>query len=125
MGVDAEYLYGYMANVEEIEWNIDHLKSKYDVNKKANKYSEDTYGDIINRLENEEIEDWDDLEALGFKCAFVYDDYYLYFTHFELIDKYPDRRLEEIEDLAKEHAKQLGVMNYETFTWDEFGYFDY
>ena len=54
----------------------------------------------------------------------MYDSRYLYFTHNELAEKFPDRRLSELDELAKKYAKQCGVKNPEVFEWDEFGYFD-
>ena len=124
MGVDASYVYGYMAELDEIEWDIEFLRSKYDASKKVNKYYEHTYGDLIDWIERGEVEDLDEYEALGFKYEYPYDDQYLYFTHQDLAEEFPDRKLSEMDNLAKEYAKQRGVKNYEIFTWDEFGYFD-
>ncbi len=126
MGVDANYIYGYMAEVDKVEWDIDYLKQKYDENKKVDGWLGEyyTYGDLINMLENDEVDDWDDLEPLGLKCKYAYNDMYLYFTHFELIEKFPDGKLGEHEELAKEYARQSGVKNTEVFAWNEFGYFD-
>ena len=126
MGVDAEYLYGYMAEVEDVEWDFDLLRGKSDLNRVVSKWSDETYGDLINGLENDNVEDWHVLaDELGFIYESTqYDGQYLYFTHSELAKKYPDGKLSDLDDLAKEYARECGVKNVEIFKWDEFGYFD-
>jgi hypothetical protein len=74
---------------------------------------------------NQEVDGWDDIsEIIGVKNSFVYDEEYLYFTHFEVIGKYPESKIGDFETLAKEYAKDAGVKNYEVFKWNEFGFFD-
>jgi hypothetical protein len=126
MGVDASYIYGYMAKKGKVEWDIEYLKNKFNLNENLtgwlNKY---TYNDLIEWLENDEVDDWDDIsEIIGVKNSFVYDEEYLYFTHFEVIGKYPESKIGDFETLAKEYAKDAGVKNYEVFKWNEFGFFD-
>ena len=120
MGVDASYVYGYMAKLDEIEWDIEYLKNNFKLDQDVIK--------AISKDDEEDVDyddvDLDDLEETGLKYAFVYDDQYLYFAHQELAKKFPDRKLGELDELAKEYAKQCGVKNTEVFTWDEFGYFD-
>lgn len=126
MGVDADYMYGYMAEVSDIVWDFDFLKSKYDVNEVLTGYYSDyTYGDIIEWMENDKVDDWYEVgEELGIRIEYAYGDCYLIFTHEDVAEEFPDGKLKDLDDLAKEYAKQLGVKNGEIFKWDEFGYFN-
>lgn len=126
MGVDASYLYGYMAKKEDVIWDIEFLKEKFNLNENLTGWlKEYTYKDLVEWLENDDIDDWDDLvEIMGIKSKFVYDEDYLYFTHFEVANKYAQLQLGDLNELAKEYAKESGVMNSEIFKWKEFGYFD-
>lgn len=127
MGVDASYLYGYMAKSSDIEWDIDYLKQKFNLEEKLTGFlKEYTYADLIDWLENDDIDDWCDLEEImNFKNGWAYDEHYVYFTHFELAEQFPDRQLKEMKDLAGEYAsKVIGVKNPEAFKWNEFGFFD-
>jgi len=126
MGVDASYVYGYMAEKEDVEWDIEYLKNKFNLEENLNGYlKEYTYRDLIEWIENDEVDDWDDLEEyLNVKVKFTYDETYLYFTHKEIAKKYPDGKLGDLDELAKRLAKESGVKNYEIFKWREFGYFD-
>lgn len=126
MGVDASYLYGFVAENEAIEWDIDYLKEKYDIEENLTDYlAEYTYGDMINWLENNEVDDWDDLkDIIGLNSAFVYDTHYLYFNHKNLTNKYPEGKLKDLEKLSIKYLKDIGVKNPEIFSWREFGYFD-
>ena len=125
MCVDADYVYGYMVKKDEVEWDIEYLKNKFDLNANLTGFlSEYTYSDLIQWLEDDEIDDWDDVkDHLYMQIENVYDEQYLYFTHFDLFEKFPDRRICEMGELVKEYARLAGVKNYEVFKWKEFGFF--
>jgi len=125
MGVDASYVYGYMAKESDVIWDTEYLKTKFNLEENLTGYlKEYTYKDLIEWLENDEIDDWDDVkDYLNVQLVHVYDESYLYFTHFDLIEKYPDRKLSELSELAKDLARESGVKNFEVFKWNEFGYF--
>jgi hypothetical protein len=125
MGVDADYIYGYMAKKGDVEWDIDYLKNKFDLAANLDGFlKEYTYADLIQWLEDDEIDDWEDVKSyLGLLIEYPYDEEYLYFTHFDLFEKFPSRRICEIDELVKEYARLSGVKNYEVFKWKEFGFF--
>ena len=118
MGVDANFVYGYMAEFDDIEWDIEYLKNSFKLDQEII--------EVLEGVGSKDLDDIDlyDLEEVGLERAYVYDSRYLYFTHNELAEKFPDRRLSELDELAKKYAKQCGVKNPEVFEWDEFGYFD-
>jgi hypothetical protein len=126
MGVDASYIYGYMAKKENVIWDTEYLKGKWNLEENLTGWlKEYTYGDLVNWLEEDEVDDWYDIaEIMGMSSAFAYDQEYLHFNHFDLIKKFPDRKIGEFESLVKEYAKQSGVKNYDVFKWNEFGFFD-
>ncbi|MGE7840626.1 hypothetical protein ACQKNX_07535 [Lysinibacillus sp. NPDC093712] len=131
MGVDASYLYGYGAEVSEIEWDIDYLKEKYKDKPDTFIDKERTYrgnwGDFISSLEeaikaNEAVSEV--LEDLDGLLKIKYDDEnYLTFDHTHIAKLYPDTKLKDLDDVAKQYAKELGIKNVEVIKWIEWGYF--
>lgn len=134
MGVDASYLYGYGANINEIEWDVEYLREKYKdkLNEKVDsRYDwKPTWDGFISSLseivENDDIdflvdclEDIDNLITLNY----TYDDIYLTFDHKQIAELYPDTKLKDLDDVAKLYAKELGIKNVEVIKWIEFGYF--
>lgn len=126
MGVDASYVYGYMAKKHDVEWDIEYLKEKFNLEENLTGWlKEYTYGDLIQWFEDDEVDDWYDIaEIIGISIEHVYDEEYLYFTHREIIGKYPDRKIGEFESLVSEYARECGVNNPEIFKWKEMGFFD-
>jgi hypothetical protein len=126
MGVDADYLYGYMAKVEDVEWDIEHMKGKYDLKQNLSGFlKEYTYQDLINWIQDDEVDDWYDVaDSLGFRYGSDDEDSFIIIDHDHLIKKYPDRKLGEVEELVHEYLKDIGVSNTDIFEWDEYGFFN-
>lgn len=132
MGVDASYLYGYGAEIGDIEWNLEYLQEKYkDVlaEKTKDSYSF-TWGDFIRHLKcSIEEEDYD------YRTEYLYeidhlldvnqvdDSTFITFDHRHISKLYPETKLNELDDVAKLYAKELGIKNVENIKWVEFGYF--
>jgi len=131
MGVDASYLYGYGADVNEIEWDLDYLREKYKdkLNEKVDVRYEwkPTWNELIENLaeaiENEDgivdvLEDIDALFDLNYE-----DEIYLTFNHKHIPKMFPDAKLSELDEVAKLYAKEIGIKNVEDIKWIEWGYF--
>lgn len=133
MGVDASYLYGYGAELSELEWDFEYLKEKYKdkMNESVDvRYSwKPTWSQFISELEKA-VEDEDTsliaeyLEDIGNLLDVNYDDeVYVTVNHNHLSETFPNARLCEIEDFAKLYYKQLGIKNLEVIKWIEWGFF--
>lgn len=134
MGVDASYLYGYGADVSEIEWDIEYLKEKYKdkLDEKINpKYSwSNTWGEFIDSLEVIVANEDEDgtlsevLEDISHLVNVNYDDeVYLTFNHSHISKLYPETKLKDLDEVVKSYAKELGIKNVEEIKWIEWGYF--
>lgn len=134
MGVDASYLYGYGAEVCNIEWDLEYLEEKY--KDKLDECSSDQYSwkptwrEFISNMK-EAVEDEDSiiseyLEDMNhlFHIDYGYDgDSYLTFDHKHIANLYPDTKLKDLDTVAKLYAKELGIKNIEDIEWIEMGYF--
>jgi hypothetical protein len=78
MGVDANYIYGYMAKKEDVEWHIEYLKEKWNLKENLTGWlKEYTYGDLVEWLEEDDVDDWYDIaEIIGISNSHVYDQEY-------------------------------------------------
>lgn len=139
MGVDASYLYGYGADVNEIEWDVEYLKEKYKdiLDEKINpKYDwKPTWREFLQNLESaissdEDDEDYEEYELseilseIDFLFDINYDDErYLTFDHKHIAKLYPEAKLKDLDAVAKLYAKELGIKNVEIIKWIEWGYF--
>ena len=133
MGVDASYLYGYGAVIEDLEWDIEYLNNKYKdkLNEKINPASNwsPTWQGFIESLEeavnNEDSylsEVLEDISSLV-NVEYTYDEKYLTFNHKHISNMFPDTMLKDLDDVAKIYAKEIGIKNVDVLKWIEFGYF--
>lgn len=133
MGVDASYLYGYGAEISEIEWDLEYLREKYKdrLNENTNpKYDwSPTWQEFIDNMQ-EAIDDEDyslvteHLEDINYLLTINYDDeQYLTFNQKHIANLYPETKLKDLGDVAKLYAKELGIKNIDAIEWIEWGYF--
>ncbi len=131
MGVDASYLYGYGADIDKLEWDVEFLREKHkdELHKYIDetRYSKTTWIEFIDQLEealeNDEYVS-EVLEAVGNLFKINYDDeIYLTFDHTHIAKLYPDTKLKDLGEVAKVYAKELGIKNVEEIEWIEWGYF--
>lgn len=131
MGVDASYLYGYGADISEIEWDIEYLKEKHKDELHnyidESRYSKTTWIEFIDQLEEALKTDdcvYEVLEAIGNLIEINYDDEnYLTFNHNHIAKLYPETKLKDLDEVSKQYAKELGIKNVEVINWIEWGYF--
>ncbi|MEK4025284.1 hypothetical protein [Sporosarcina sp. FSL W7-1283] len=135
MGVDASYLYGYGADVSEIEWDLAYLEEKYKdkLDERVNEHYSwtPTWKEFVGRMK-EAVDDEDysliteHLESIDhlINLDYGYDgDHYLTFNHKHIAKLYPDTKLKDLDVVAKLYAKELGIKNIEDIEWMEMGYF--
>lgn len=133
MGVDVSYLYGYGAEIGEIEWDLEYLREKYKdrLNENVNpNYSwTNTWGEFISTLEDahknadysfigETLEDISNLVKVNHD-----DECYITFNHTHIAKLFPEAKIKDMDETAKLYAKELGIKNIEVIKWIEWGYF--
>lgn len=127
MGVDARYLYGYMTENDKVEFDIDFMKQNFNLNRKVNdNFYNSTYGEMIECLEKDEIDDWEEFyDSLNLKCRYVDGDgWYVCLEVTKLAELFPESQLKDLDAVKNRYLSSVGIRNPEVFTLHGFAYFD-
>lgn len=125
MGLDINYVYGYCLELENIEFDLDYLKEKFKDNLNF-KFKDLPISKVISLIEkNNEDFDYDLIidkaKNLNLRTEYVFEEWYVFFNHFDICKDYPYVKVSELDKYALHYLDTRGVKNPEKFTWEEFG----